>query len=125
VLTLHDKGGEGPAVTFAGGAVSVRGEGWSDTITLDSAEGHHAMVRRKGDDILRWCVFDARRLESDGLTLCTSSQPISAGWDASRQTLEYELTEEANVAIRAGSEMVRFRGLAGRHRWTLRGFQTG
>jgi hypothetical protein len=120
VLTLHDRGGEGPGITFDGGAIRVFGGAWSDTITLDAAGGHHAMVRRKASDIVRWCAFDAKHLESDGQTLCTSSHPISAAWDASRQTLEYELAEGADVSVQVGSQMVRFRGLAGRHSWTLR-----
>ena len=123
VLTLHDHGGEGPAVSVDGAAVRVTGDGWADTLAPAgngggiASDGHHAVIRRKGREAVRWCVFDAKRLALDGGELCTSSRPISAAWDASRRSLVYELHEPADVSVRVASRMVSFRGLAGRHEW--------
>ena len=124
VLTLHDGSAEGPGVSVEAATISVRGDGWVDTLVPEgnggsiASDGHHAVVRHNGRDAVRWCVFDAKRLALDGHVLCTSSHPMFAAWDASQRSLDYELAEDADVSIRVASQVVRFRGLAGRHQWT-------
>jgi hypothetical protein len=126
ILTLHARNAPSPEVQTKGDGFRVIGPHWTDTLAPDgmgggiATDGHHAVIRHSGSDIVRWSVLDAKNFGIvEGQDLCRSSRPISAGWDAARRTFTYELAEAADISVWTATRMARFRGEPGRHEVTL------
>ncbi|MFB3830040.1 MAG: DUF4962 domain-containing protein [Bryobacteraceae bacterium] len=107
VLLLHAAAALPPSVELREGAVRVASALWEDLLAAGgngaglAGDGHHAALRRRGGQRVRWAVHDATRFSFEGRELLAASKPVSLAVAARAAAIHAPQPAEIAVACAA------------------------